>query len=108
MRGLAVPLGFLGAAASLVFWAVLPFLPFAGSSYVHAGNELFYVTFAVLSAIGIVGSLLAAANNRWSPLLLGLAIIPGIGALLVPGLMLVFATLLALDETVPSAARPVH
>lgn len=69
----------------------------------HAGNEVFYAVFAVLSGGAIVGAVMAARSTRLAPLLLALAIIPGVGALFVPGLMLVIATLLALEQ--PQAAR---
>jgi len=104
MRPWAGPIGFLGAVASLVFWIVVPNVDSGHNLYLHAGNEGFYVAFAVLSGIGIVGAVMAAGSSRLAPLLLALAIIPAIGAWLVPGLLLVIATLLAAQE--PEAARP--
>jgi hypothetical protein len=104
MRSLAVPFGFLGSAVSLIFWVVLPFVPAAGSTYIHTGNELFYLVFGGLSVAGVVGSLLAAGSSRWAPRLLALAIVPGIAAVFIPGLLLVVATLLSLQE--PELRRP--
>src|SRR5438067_13825954 len=105
MRSLAAPLGFLGSAASLAFWSILPFLPFAGSTYVHAGNEPFYMVFAALSVVGILGSILLATAKTWATLFLGLAILPATGALFLPGMMLIVAVLLALSEPEPGARR---
>ena len=104
MRPWAGPIGFLGAAASLVFWIVVPNVASGQNLYLHPGNEGFYVAFVVLSGIGIIGAMMAAGSSRLAPLLLALAIIPAIGAWLVPGLLLVIATLLAAQE--PEAARP--
>lgn len=102
MRPWAGPFGFLGAAASLVFWIVVPSVAGGHNLYLHAGNEPFYVVFAALSGIGMIGAVMAARSTRLAPLLLALAIIPGIGALLVPGLLLVMATLLAMQEPEPA------
>lgn len=98
MRNLAVPLGFVGSAASLVFWLVIPLVAVGNNIYVHGGSEPFYIVFAFVSAAGIVGALMAARSTRWAPLLMGLAILPAIGALLVPGVLVAIATLLALRE----------
>jgi hypothetical protein len=108
MRLLAGPLGFVGSAASLVFWLVIPFVAAGNNIYVHAGSEPFYIVFAFLSVGGIVGALIATRNNRWAPLLMGLAVIPGIGALFVPGVFLVIATLLALEESETGSQRMVR
>jgi hypothetical protein len=105
MRPLAGPLAFVGSAASLVFWLVIPFVAVGNNIYVHAGNEPFYLAFAFMSVAGIVGALMAVKSTRWAPLLMGVAIIPGIGALFVPGLLLVIATLLALQEPEPASTR---
>ena len=104
MRPWAGPISFVGSTASLIFWIVVPSVASGQNLYMHAGNEAVYAVFAVLSAQGIVGALMAARSTRLAPLLLALAVIPGVGALFVPGLMLVIATLLALEE--PQAARP--
>jgi hypothetical protein len=104
MRPWAGPIGFLGATASLIFWIVVPSVATGHNLYMHAGNELFYAVFAILSGVGIVGAVMVARGTRLAPLLLALAIIPGVGALFVPGLMLVIATLLALEK--PQPARP--
>lgn len=104
MRPWAGPIGFLGATASLIFYILVPTVASGHNLYMHAGNEALYVVFAVLSGVGIVGALMTAVSTRLAPLLLALAIIPGIGALFVPGLLLVIATLLALEE--PQVARP--
>lgn len=104
MRPWAGPFGFLGAAASLIFWIVVPNVASGHNIYLHPGNEGVYVAFAVLSGIGMIGAVMAAGSSRLAPLLLALAIIPGIGAWLVPGVLLVIATLLAAEE--PEAARP--
>ena len=104
MRPWAGPLGFLGAAASLAFWLVVPLVAAGSNPYIHAGNEVFYVLLAVTSAVGIAGALLAGSSTRLAPALLAIAIIPGIAALLVPGLLVIVATLLALQE--PEADRP--
>jgi len=95
MRAWAGPIGFVGAAASLVFWLAMPFQGgvFAGSTGVTIA-----IVFAVMSAAGVAGALIAGARTRLAPALLAVAIVPGIAALLVPGLLIVFATLLALDE----------
>jgi len=104
MRPWAGPFGFVGAAASLVFWIVVPNVAGGHNLYLHAGNEGLYIAFAVLSGIGIIGAVMAAGSSRLAPLLLVVAIIPGIGAWLVPGLLLVIAALIAAQE--PEAARP--
>ncbi len=98
MRPWAGPIGFFGAAASVIFWIVVPFVATGHNVYVHAGNEPFYVVFAVLSATGIVGALMAARSRRLAPALMAVAIIPGIAALLLPGLLLTIAALLALED----------
>jgi len=67
MRQWAGPIGFLGSAASLVFWVVVPYV---GSADLSRTGEAIGVVFAVL---------------------------PAIGALLVPGLLVSVATLLALQ-----------
>lgn len=94
MRQWAGPIGFLGSAASLVFWAVVPYVGSADLS--HTGEAL-CVVFAVLSAAGLVGAAMAGASTRLAPALLALAIIPAIGALLVPGVLVSVAALLALQ-----------
>ena len=104
MRPWAGPIGFVGAAASFVFWLVVPFVANGSNPYVHAGNEAYYVVFAVLSVVGIAGALMAGSSTRLAPALLALAIVPAIGALLVPGVLVIIATLLALQ--VPEAGRP--
>ena len=104
MRPWVGPIGFLGAMASLVFWIVIPNVAGGHNVYLHAGNEGFYLAFAVLSGIGMIGAVMAAGSSRLAPLLLALAIVPGIGAWLVPGLLLVIAALIAAQE--PAAARP--
>jgi hypothetical protein len=103
MRPWAGPIGFVGAAASLVFWLVVPLVAGGHNVYVHVGNEPFYVMFAALSAAGIAGALMAARSDRLAPALMALAIIPGIAALFVPGLLLTIAALLALE--VPETGR---
>jgi len=108
MRPLAGPLGFVGSAASLVFWLVIPFVTAGNNIYVHAGSEPFYLVFALMSVAGIVGALIVARSTRWAPLLMGLAIVPGIGALFVPGLLLVVATLLALQQPETGSPRIVR
>ena len=95
MRPWAVPIGFVGAAISGLFWLVVPLVAGSNNVYVHAGNEPFYVVFAVLSLLGIAGALMAPRSSRLAPALMAIAIIPGIAALLLPGLMLTVAGLVA-------------
>ncbi len=99
MRPWAGPIGFLGAAASLAFWIIVPFVATGNNAYVH--NEGFYVAFAVMSAVGVAGALLTAGSTRLAPGLLAIAIVPAVAALLVPGAFVIVATLLALE--VPEA-----
>ena len=94
MRQWAGPIGFLGSAASLVFWVVVPYV---GSADLSRTGEAIGVVFAVLSAAGLAGAAMAGASSRLAPALLALAILPAIGALLVPGLLVSVATLLALQ-----------
>jgi hypothetical protein len=101
MRQWAGPFGFIGSAASLAFWLLVPFIV-GGNFGGHAGGEGFYVALAVLSAIGVVGALMARASSRLAPALMAVAILPAIGALLIPGVLLIVATLLALQEPEPS------
>jgi hypothetical protein len=98
MRHWAGPIGFIGAAASLVFWLVVPFTGGSAGLFASSGTGAVVIVFAVLSAIGVAGALIAGASSRLAPALLAAAIIPGIAALLVPGLLIVVAALLALDE----------
>jgi len=94
MRPWAGPIGFIGAAASFVFWLVVPL---QGGVFAESAAATIAIVFAVMSAAGVAGALIAAASTRLAPALLAVAIIPGIAALLVPGLLIVLATLLALD-----------
>lgn len=102
MRQWAGPIGFLGSAASLVFWAVVPYV--GGAELSRTGATL-CVVFAVLSATGLVGAAMAGASTRLAPALLALAIVPAVGALLVPGVLVVIAALLALQELEAPAVR---
>jgi hypothetical protein len=95
MRQWAGPIGFLGSAASLVFWLVVPYI---GSADLSRSGAALCVVFAVLSAAGLVGAAMAGASTRLAPALLVLAIVPAVGALLVPGVLVIVATLLALQE----------
>jgi len=104
MRQWAGPIGFVGSAASLVFWLVVPYV---GSADLSRTSEAICVAFAVLSAIGLVGAAMAGASSRLAPALLALAIIPAIGALLIPGVLVIVATLVALQE-LDAAPRPQH
>jgi hypothetical protein len=106
MRPWAGPIGFVGTAASLVFWLVVPFVTGVNNAYVHAGSEVFYVVFAAMSVVGLAGAFIAGGSTRLAPALLAIAIIPAIGALLVPGLLVVIATLLALQEPETGRAQP--
>ena len=104
MRQWAGPIGFVGSAASLVFWLVVPYVG-AGADLSRTGEAL-CVVFAVLSAAGLVGAAMAGTSSRLAPALLALAIVPAIGALLVPGVLVSVATLLALRPLeAPAAAR---
>ena len=103
MRDWAGPIGFLGAALSLLFWLLVPSIVSTGT-YVHAGQEPLYAVLVVVSLGGIVGAVLARTSTRLAPLLMGLAAIPAIGALLIPGVLLAIATLAALQE--PEGDRP--
>lgn len=103
MRSWAGPIGALGAAASLVFWLVVPLVANGSNPYLHAGNEVFYVVFATMSFVGLAGAFISGASTRLAPALMAVAIIPAIAALLVPGVLVVIATLLALQE--PESAR---
>jgi hypothetical protein len=98
MRQWAGPFGFLGSVISLVFWLVVPYV--GGADLSHTGEAL-CVVFAVLSAAGLAGAAMAGASTRLAPALLALAIVPAIGALLLPGLLVIVATLLALQEPEP-------
>jgi hypothetical protein len=100
MRQWAGPIAFVGSAASLVFWAVVPYV---GSADLSRTNEALCLVFAVLSAAGLVGAAMAGASTRLAPALLALAIVPAIGALLVPGVLVSVGTLLAL-QTVEAPA----
>jgi hypothetical protein len=95
MRPWAGPIGFIGAAASLVFWLAVPF---QGGIFAESAATTIAIVFAVMSATGVAGALIAGASTRLAPALLAVAIVPGIAALFVPGLLIVLATLLALDE----------
>lgn len=102
MRPWAGPIGFLGAAITLVFWIVVPFAVGTNNSYVHPGNEAFYVVFAVLSIVAMAGAIITPRSTGLAPALMALAILPGIAALFIPGLMLLIATLMALEELEPT------
>ena len=105
MRAWAGPIGFIAATASLVFWLVVPHVDSGNNVYIHAGNEPIYLAYVALSAAGMLGALIAAVSTRWAALLLALAIIPGIGALLVPGVLLVIVTLAVLQDPEPDNPR---
>ncbi len=96
MREWAGPIGFVGAALSFLFWLVVP-LTIARGTLFPPGQEPLYAAFVVLSLAGIAGALLARSSGRLAPVLLGLAVIPGIGALFIPGVLLLIAALLTLD-----------
>jgi hypothetical protein len=105
MRQWAGPIGFVGSAASLVFWLVVPYVG-AGANLSRTGAAL-CVVFAVLSAAGLVGAWMAGASTRLAPALLAIAIAPAIGALLVPGVLVSIAALLALQPLeAPAPGRP--
>ncbi len=108
MRPWAGPIGFLGAVASLAFWIIVPFVATGNNLYVHAGNEGFYVAFAVMSAVGAAGALLAAGSTRLAPAPLAIAIVPAVAALLVPGVLVIIATLLALQEPEAGGRRTIR
>jgi len=95
MRSWAGPIGFIGSAASVVFWLVIPF---QGGVFAGSGGVTVAIVFAVMSAVGVAGALIASTSTRLAPALLAVAIVPGVAALFVPGLLIVFATLLALDD----------
>jgi hypothetical protein len=105
MRDWAGPLGFLGGLLAFVFWLVVPFFT-THTTAVHIGQEGYYIAFMVLAAAGMVGAVLAGGSSRLAPLLMGLAVIPGIAALLLPGLLLIAAALLALQEPGAGRTRP--
>jgi hypothetical protein len=65
-------------------------------SYFNAGLEPLYVSFVVLSLAGLLGGLMAGRSTRVAPLLMALAVIPGVGALFLPGLVLTVGALLAI------------
>jgi hypothetical protein len=100
MRNWVGPIGFLGGTLSLVFWLVVPFAGFAGRLSVGAGstNEVVAIVFALLSLGGVAGALMAGGSTRLAPALMALAVVPGIAALLVPGILLMVAALMALRE----------
>jgi hypothetical protein len=104
MRQWSGPLGFLGSAASLVFWLVVPLV--GGGSLSQTG-EAFCVVFVVLSAAGLAGAAMAGVSTRLAPGLMALAIVPAVGALLVPGVLVIIATLVALQE-LEAPLRPQH
>jgi hypothetical protein len=105
MRPWAGPIGFVGSAASLVFWLVVPFAAGSHNLYVHTGNEIFYVVFAAMSLVGIAGAVIAGGATRWATALMAIAIIPAVGALLVPGLLVIVATLLTMQAPAPGRAQ---
>jgi hypothetical protein len=105
MRPWAGPIGFVGAAASLVFWLVVPIVAGGHDLYVHAGNEVFYVVFAAMSLVGLAGAIVAGSSTRAAPALMAIAIIPAVGALLVPGLLVIVATLLAMQAPETGGAQ---
>ncbi len=108
MRPWAGPFGFSGAAASMVFWLVVPHVAAGNNVYIHSGNEPIYGVFVALSAAGLAGALITPRSTRLAPLLLTLAIIPGIGALFVPGILVLIAMLLALKDLEPRNPRTVR
>jgi hypothetical protein len=107
MRNLAGPLGFAGAALSLVFWTVVPLTGIGGSTYLHSGQEAIIAALVVLSVAGIAGALLSRVTPVFAALLMGLAMIPGLAALAVPGVLLFVAALFALAEPEPQRRTPV-
>src|SRR5262245_18885081 len=105
MRPWAGPISFLGATASRAYWLAVPFVASGDNPYVHAGNEAFFVVFAVLSLAGMAGAAMAGTSARLAPALLAVAIVPSIGALLLPGLLVIVATLLALEAPEPGGSQ---
>lgn len=95
MRQWAAPIGFVGAAASLVFWIAVPLTSTDVTTQV---GGVFCAVLAALSALGVAGALMAPVSRRLSPALMALAIVPAIGALLIPGVLVVIATILAVQE----------
>ena len=85
MRSFARGFGLAGTITASAYWiAVAP----THSAAVVAAMFLFIV-------LGLIGSLLAARGSRWAGPLMALGAIPGIAAYLIPGLMLMAASLAA-------------
>jgi len=104
MRNWAGPFGFLGGLLSLGFWLAAPELS-STSTYLHSGMEGFYAVLVIVSLGGIIGSLLAGARPRFAALLMGIAVAPAVGAFLLPGLLLLIATLLVLQQPGPQPGQ---
>ncbi|TME19362.1 MAG: hypothetical protein E6I70_01525 [Chloroflexi bacterium] len=97
MRNWAATFGLVGGVLSTAFWAWVPF-SHSNNIYTQPGLEPLYVAFIIMSIGGVLGALIAGVSDRWSPLLMGIAVIPALGAVFVPGLLLAIATLLAVHE----------
>lgn len=104
MREWARPIGFIGSALTLVFWLVVPATTF--NTYLHPGQEPIYVVFVVLALCGIVGAFLVRSHGTWAAALMAVAAIPGVTALIVPGLLLLVAALMSLQQSEPASEPP--
>ena len=96
MRAWSGLFGFVGGVTSLAFWVIVPLT--VSNSYIHSGQEGIYGVLITLSLCALVGSMLIRVHAGWASLLMGLGVIPGVAALLVPGLLLAIAALIALES----------
>src|SRR5437588_8566100 len=74
MRNWAATFGLVGGALSTAFWAWVPF-SHSNNIYTQPGLEPLYVAFIIMSIGGVLGALIAGVSDRWSPLLMGIAVI---------------------------------
>jgi hypothetical protein len=96
-------LGFVGAALSLAFWVITPLA--MSNSYIH-GQEGVDAVLVALSFGALVGAFLVRQHPGWAALLFALAVVPGLGAALLPGVLLAIATLTALQPADAGAEAP--
>lgn len=94
MQHVAGRLGFVGGALSLAFWVIVPLA--VANTYIHSDQATMVALFILLSAAGIIGAVLSRVRPGWGAALMALGAIPGIAALIVPGVFLGVAALMAL------------
>ena len=94
MRSFARGIGLAGTIATSAYWiAVAP---------THSAGVL--VAMFLFIVLGLIGSLLAARGSLWAGPLMALGAIPGSAAYLIPGLMLMAASLAATRPNDQTAA----